>query len=78
MKRHRNEYDGDEVDGDIDDDEIWASICQIAGEYAGVSAECAKSILEEAGQIADDHIGIKEAIETVLWTVRRKSLPPER
>ena len=78
MNRHRDEDESDDVDDDIDDDEIWTSICQIAGKYAGVSVECAKTILEDAGQTADDHIGIKEAVETVLWTVRRKSLPPER
>jgi hypothetical protein len=75
MKRQLEEDEGDD---EIDDDEIWASICKIAGEYADVSAERARTILEDAGQTADDPIGITEAIETVLWAVRRKWLPPER
>jgi len=75
MKRQLDEDDGDD---EFDDVEIWASICKVAGEYADVSAERARIILEDAGQTADDHIGIAEAIDTVLWVVRRKWLPPER
>ena len=62
MKRQIDEDEGD-------DEEIWASICKIAGEYAD---ERARTILEDAGQ------AIAEAVETVLWAVRRKQLPPER
>lgn len=36
---------------------------------AGVSVGRAKAILEAAGQTAESHIGIVEAVETVLWEV---------
>ena len=76
MKR---QCDEDEDEGDDDDlDEIWTSICQIAGKYADVTGERARAILEDAGQTADNYLGITEAVETVLWTVRRKWLRPER
>ena len=86
MKRQRDE---DEIDdemrrqhpgkyAEIDDEASWASICRIAGKYADVTAERARAILEDAGQTADSHSGLFEAVETVLWEVRRKWLPPER
>jgi hypothetical protein len=55
----------------MSDDEIWASICQMASKYAGVTVEHARAILEDAGQTADNHIGIMEAVQTVVWTARR-------
>ena len=42
------------------------------------SVERAGAILKFAGQTADSHTGLTEAIETVLWVARRKWLPPER
>ena len=64
--------DLDDDDDDDDDDKIWTSICRIAGKHAGIPVERARAILEDAGQTADSHIGIAEAVETVVWTVRRK------
>lgn len=91
MKRQRNEDEDDEVwmqemrrrhpgkyADEMDDDEIWASICQIAAQHANVSTERARAILEDAGQTTDNHIGIAEAVETVLWVARRKRLLSER
>lgn len=62
----------DDID-EIDSDAIWTSICEIAGKRADITAEIARIILEDAGQTADNHIGVVEAVDTVLWTVRRKS-----
>jgi hypothetical protein len=53
---------------------IWTGICQVASQHAGVTVEDARAILEDAGQTADDHIGINEAVETVLWVVRQRSV----
>ena len=54
-------------DDDIDDEEIWNWICQAAAQRAGISAERAKAILEDAGFIAHYHTGIGEAVEVVRW-----------
>jgi hypothetical protein len=90
MKRQRDEDEDDEVwmkemrrqhpgkYAELDDDEIWASICRIAAKNANVSIERARAILEDAGQTADNHIGITEAVETVLWVARRNWLLSER
>jgi hypothetical protein len=66
------EYD----DEYYDDDDVWTGICRVASKHAGVTVEQARAILAEAGQTAGNHNGIVEAVETVLWTVRHKRLPP--
>jgi len=58
-------------DDDIDDEEIWNWICQAAARRAGISAEKAKSILEDAGFVAHYHTGIDEAVEVVVQAARR-------
>jgi hypothetical protein len=86
VKRQRDEAEDDEEEmrrlypgrkyAEMDDEAIWASICRMAAKDAGVTVERARAILEEAGQTADSHNGMMEAIDTVLWVARRKWLPP--
>ena len=64
----------DDDDESLDDDEIWMRICQVAAKRADVDIERARAILEDAGQTAVDHIGIAEAVETVLWVVKHQWL----
>jgi hypothetical protein len=86
MKRQRDVDEDDEMRmqelrrqhpgkyAEIDDDETWARICRMAAKEASVTVERARAILEDAGQTADSHNGVMEAIETVLWMARRKWL----
>jgi hypothetical protein len=60
-----------QYDDEIGDDEIWLEICRAASQRAGISIEHARAILEDAGQTADDNLGVVEALETVLWAVQR-------
>jgi hypothetical protein len=54
----------------IDYEELWAWICGYAAKQAGISAERAEAILEDAGMTAYDHTGTFEAIEVVSFAVR--------
>ena len=56
---------------EIDDEEIWTNICQMAAQRAGISIERAKTILEDAGYHAYGRAGIVEAIDIVSSGRRR-------
>jgi hypothetical protein len=60
----------DDDDDETDDEAMWAWICEYAGRQAGISAERARAILEEAGFHAYGHGGAFEAIEIVTEAVR--------
>jgi hypothetical protein len=53
-------------DDEIDDEEIWDSICEVAAKMASTSVEKAKELLEDAGFHAYGHTGIVEAVEIVM------------
>jgi hypothetical protein len=53
-------------DGEIDDEEIWDSICEVAAKMGSISVERAREILEDAGFHAYGHTGIVEAVEIVI------------
>jgi hypothetical protein len=50
-------------DDEIDDEEIWDSICEVAAKMASISIEKAKELLDDAGFHAYGHTGIVEAVE---------------
>jgi hypothetical protein len=64
--------DGDDT---VDDERVWESICAIAGKYAGVSPQQARTILEAAGFHAYGHAGIVEAVEIVTQLAGRGKVP---
>jgi hypothetical protein len=59
-------------DDEIDDEEIWDSICEVAAKMASISVEKSKEILEDAGFHAHGHTGIVEAVEIVMVAPQRR------
>jgi hypothetical protein len=68
--------DPEDDDDDLDDQEIWMNICNMAAKRTDISVERAKAILGE-GFHAFGHTGIVEAIEVVVAEVGRGKNPFE-
>jgi hypothetical protein len=64
----------DEDVDNIDEEEIWESICVIVAGMSGVSAERATAILDAAGFHAFGHTGILDALKVVRRSVNLSEL----
>ncbi len=67
-----------EDDDELDDEEIWTSMCEMTAMQTGISAERAKALLEREGFHTYGNTGIVEAIEVVVAAVGRGKNPFEK